>query len=496
MRWQLRLSKRILELVSLIYIYISLLIFLWGWCRPLITLVSTVVIIYAVYSVDKENRKSDEFIVIDIRALIFTVFFLLVIGYYAGYGRFTLQASDWMKHNAVIYDLVNKSWPVYYHNGSENSMLTYYIGQYLLPALCGKMVHSARFAEKVNFLWCVLGLLLADLNVLKVLRIKKVKVQVLTPVLMSFFASPLALEYIVCQAAGYSDAVKFQYAGNFTLIRWAFPQAIVMWITVTLWIAHRDKIEHYAAILLPSMLYGILSFLGIIPLALVMAIYTIVKEKDIKVSLKSLFSISNILMTATVGFVLLAYYYGNVTGEKPDEIGFHLIDFSFLNLKQYFISMICMVGIYAACLWKKNQKNIFFISALAELIILPLFVMGANNDLVSRASIPALFIFFMLTLSSFNDLFEEKSELKKNTWQTCLLVITLTYGLVDPLHQLGVVIAYDNILYVDSPLEWTTLEDFANREDPSVQNDLKYNYYSYDIEDNFFYKHLSRKQMD
>ena len=509
MKWKMQISKRVIELISLIYIYISLLIFLWGWCRPLAALVSTAVIFYAVYMLDKENRENNEIIIIDIRAFIFTAIFLLAIGYYAGYGRFTLQTYDWMKHNAIFYDLSNKSWPVYYHNGDEDSMLTYYLGQYMVPGLVGKIVHSGRVAEKVNLIWAVLGLILVDLNVLKVLRIKKTGIQAVTPVLLTFFSCPLVLAQIIQAALNnggtsfgdfewflYAGELKLQYSSNYILITWAFPQAIVMWITVTLWIEHKDKIKHYVAILLPAMFYGILSFLGVIPLALVMAVYTIIKKKNLKASLKNLFSISNILMTATVGFVLLAYYYGNVTGEKPGDIGFKLVDYSGGNIKQYFIFVIVMIGIYTVCLWKNNRKNVIFISSLTELVILPLFTMGLYNDWLLRVSIPALFVFFMLILSFFNDLSEGKIEIKKNGWQAALLVVMLTFGSVYPLRQLGIIFAYDNVFYVESQLEWSTLENFANRADESLGDDIKYNYYSYDIEDNFFYKYLSRKQID
>lgn len=55
-------------------------------------------------------------------------------------GGLSPQSADWSKHNAVLRDLIEKEWPVLYHNEDESSLLTYYLGQYLVPALSGKVI--------------------------------------------------------------------------------------------------------------------------------------------------------------------------------------------------------------------------------------------------------------------------------------------------------------------------------------------------------------------
>ncbi len=76
------------------------------------------------------------------------------------------QAGDWAKHNAILYDLVNRRWPVLYTNVKEHSMLTYYIGQYMVAALVGKVTHSTRIAEIVLYIWNMIGLVLVLFNLL------------------------------------------------------------------------------------------------------------------------------------------------------------------------------------------------------------------------------------------------------------------------------------------------------------------------------------------
>ena len=63
-----------------------------------------------------------------------------------GFGGFAPQKSDWGKHNAILNDLVTRSWPVYYKNDNEISMLVYYLAQYLVPALAGKIFNSLFFS--------------------------------------------------------------------------------------------------------------------------------------------------------------------------------------------------------------------------------------------------------------------------------------------------------------------------------------------------------------
>lgn len=81
------------------------------------------------------------------------------------------QSSDWPKHNAVLRDLMVRTWPVIYHNHDMVSMLTYYLGQYIVPAAVGKLLlllfpqaitleTAFVVSEVVMALWNMIGLAL------------------------------------------------------------------------------------------------------------------------------------------------------------------------------------------------------------------------------------------------------------------------------------------------------------------------------------------------
>ena len=42
---------------------------------------------------------------------------------------------------------------------------------------------------------------------------------------------------------------------------------------------------------------------------------------------------------------------------------------------------------------------------------------------------------------------------------------------------------------------YESLDDFSSRTNQELSDDLKYNYYTYDLDDKIFYKYIARKKM-
>ena len=61
--------------------------------------------------------------------------------------------------------------------------------------------------------------------------------------------------------------------------------------------------------------------------------------------------------------------------------------------------------------------------------------------------------------------------------------------LLDEYKELLAVVAEDTAEPGRKP-KWKSMKRFANRE-LNAKNDVKYNYYAYDIDDNFFYKYIA-----
>lgn len=506
-------DKKQILMASLGYIYIPIVIFLFGWTKPCIAVVCCSALLFGIVALYQDYTKGQsDNLSIKKGSLFVVLFFFLLVGYYAGWGRFTEQSSDWWKHNAILSDLVNRSWPVYYANEDEHSMLTYYLGQYMIPALFGKVCHSYRVAEIVTFIWAELGLLLVYLNLIRILRIRKKYMQWISAGLLCFFNEPLVLAQRVagwmypelkdmlsdCQWFVWQNDIQLQYSNHFVMLRWVFPQVLVIWLCLLFFYEHKNLVRHYIALLMPCAFFGILSFAGILPFAVGHAFLLLYREKCMKKWIQQVLSLQNFLIFSTFGIVLILYYYGNILSEKPAAIGFRKADYEG-KAGIYIVFIVCMVLLYCGCIFWENRKNACFYIAVLSLTIIPVFRMGRFNDWVMRCSIPALFIFYILIIKFLNNhltdnmLHWQRKEGRMSNLSVTMLVIFLAVGLFSPLQELSEIIVSDHLMVLGSEMTGT-MEVYANRELPQLQGqeDLVYNYFSYDTENNIFCQFIAR----
>lgn len=512
----IRISGKILLLAAVIYIYIPIAIFIFGWTNFISAFLCGVVVVYSVdrfiKSASEKNPVSDLYI--NRVTLITVVIFIAFMSYMVGWGRFVTQTADWMKHNGVLSDLVNKSWPVYYRNEymgqEEKSMLVYYIGQYMVPAYIGKLFSNYRLAEIVSYIWNMLGMLIIYLNLIRVLKIVKPFIQGIAAFFLFYFSMPLLLaqklleffkpEWFNMQGSNewfIFDSIKLQYSPNIVLMRWVHPQVIVCWLCILLLYENRKRIEAYVFMLLPGIIFGSFSFIGMLPIAMVSAIVVFVRDiKEWKQYLKNLFSLSNVLLAAILGSVFLSYYWGNVVSEKPEYLGLSVVDYGD-RFGIYIIFVLVMVIVPGLCLATAFRKDEMLWAAIALLTILPLFSMGMFNDLVMRASIPGLFIFMIYALSYMDKyMFSEAgAHTVVRNIITAVLALLLLNGIGNSFSDIQPSFVNENYKELAPEYNYGTMEDKANRMNPDIRDDEKYNYFAYDIEDNFFYKYFARVKL-
>ena len=79
---------------------------------------------------------------------------------FVGVGGFAPQATDWIKHNAVLSDCVRQPWPVVLMDRADRWPLVYYLAWYLPAALVGKVAGYAA-AQVALWVWTSLGVMLA-----------------------------------------------------------------------------------------------------------------------------------------------------------------------------------------------------------------------------------------------------------------------------------------------------------------------------------------------
>nr|WP_027871359.1 hypothetical protein [[Eubacterium] cellulosolvens] len=509
----MKIERRWLFTVSMFYIYLPIFLFILGWTRLIIAVPTILVCLFCFYRLFKEQNTSREGISVKFLVLLITAVLFILTGYYAGYGRFINQPADWAKHNAILYDLTERNWPVLYSNKGEHSMLTYYIGQYILPSLAGKIFHSTKVAEIALYIWNVVGIVLVYLNVLLYTGATKVLKQLAYAAILPIFSLPLWLSEIALKLlTGYnsagdgqwffcSDGIQLQYSNNYTLLKWVFPQTIPIWLLVIVFLLNKEKIKYYVFLLSPSLLFGTLTFIGIFPMAAVGAIKPLFTRSDertasrVKTWLKQIISPENVTVFISFGMLIVLYLFGNVTGEKPSSLGLHIMPYTAKSFALYIIFTAVLTLPYALILFRRHRRDWTFYVSVATLLVLPLFKMGLYNDLTMRASIPALFLLMIYIIDDFFIRLESLHSHKTLIDSTallltlCLLVIGARY----PLAEMLWIARSDDYSALGSGNEWTTLEGFANRSLDNVDEDVKFNYYTYDIDNTFFYKYITKK---
>lgn len=478
----------------LTYIYVGIFIFLFGWCAWYVSLPCTAVLLYIVYMM-YNNYKCNE--MLEIRLSVFIGIVIMgVVLYTIGWGRFTNQYSDWQKHNAVMGDLVNHDWPVVYEGeNGERAMLTYYLAQYLFPCLIGKIFGSYRVAEVMNAVWAYWGMILIYLNLLRILRIKTPLHNFMTLFLLLFFSCPTEigqkiLYYIIkvknvdAEWFYYDDSIKLQYSGNIVLLGWVYAQVIVNWMILTLFLENYRKINFYVPLLLPALIYGSFSFIGLIPYAIVWVTYQLIISRNRISLLKDVFSLYNILTTLSLGTVIVLYLLGNVLAEKPSEVSFKMNDFSD-HWIVYFTFILIIVMVYMLLLFKENKRNWLYYTTLVSLLLYPLFTMGIYNDFTMRSSIPALFILMALTIKLLYNF-------KKAIVRSVIMLLLVLYSSRIYVIQTLIILKEDKITELAEDNSFGTLGQFIYRDNPDIEVALKYNYFTYDLEESLFYNYLAK----
>ena len=497
------------------YINLPLIAFVLRWTNLSSAIICLTAGLFCVYRIVKKSRTAaerdkEEYFTIELFILIGAILFFCWIGYYAGWGRFVDQADDWRKHNAVLTDMVNRKWPVYYINGDDHSMLVYYIGQYIIPALVGKIFRSVRIAEIALYIWNEIGLILVFLNILNYLKIRNFLGQLLCMLLIPLFSIPLWLsELVLKHLTGINmlgsirwfydyHYIKLQYSNNYTLLRWVFQQTITIWLIIILFIKYKSKVEYYVPLLLGGVMYGLFGFIGLLFLAVGGLLEVMARIKNVSRLLRKVFSPENICIALTWGLLFLTYYSGNIFSEKPEILGFNLMPYQNESISLYFIFVLVNVLPYALILLQDHKKDGIYYASVLTLLLLPLFTMGMFNDLVMRSSIPALFVFMVYLIQFINDILckyqtpEKISLLRKITGSAA--VILLLIGAQFPIVEINDSVYTDDFHTLGKEFDIDSLDVYASRTD-IIREDLNYNYFAYDIENNLFYKLLARRKI-
>ncbi len=410
-----------LERIIGFYLALPILIFLGGWCKLPIALCLCLLWFIALKP-----------LLIDFPQLTFSPFskeviltLALAFGWclFGGAGHFFYANKDWLARDAVLHDLIVGQWPISYAEISAvKVILRAPIGYYLPAALLGKFV-GVNVAHFLLFLWTVVGVALFIHVATENLHSWKKALAYL--LLISFSGMDIAGYFFMIDlfSAEHLEwwAHNFQYSSNTTLLFWVPNHALPGWLIAVLIYrrAHQANLIYILPTLIMScLLWSPLTAIGLIPFAL----YSLWHQGRL-IDWRRL--LANPTWAAVLLAIVLAMYLTlDISGiPTGDSIKF---DAEFYRLYLQFIILEFALLLYL--LWCLRITAISVIAGLT-LVLLPLFSFGQANDLVMRASIPALMVLCLFTMDI---MLNAKRIEAVHIWVIAILFI----GAITPTHEL------------------------------------------------------------
>lgn len=132
----IKIKHNVLQNISYTLLVAPFIIFVFGWLKLPIAVISVAVVFFLLYRAFKDNLENKKYTEIYVGNILLLCFVALFITVACGFGGIGYQATDWYLRNAIYRDLVIRPWPVYFPE--TNRAMVYYFGYWMIPALMCK----------------------------------------------------------------------------------------------------------------------------------------------------------------------------------------------------------------------------------------------------------------------------------------------------------------------------------------------------------------------
>ncbi len=431
----MEVSNKLLKNISFLYIIIPVMLFIIGWVRYYIAIPVYLVCGIILYNYLKGNQKDKGSFLVSKKVLLFAIILAAIFIFFSGIGELVYQPDfflDYKARNAIFKSLIYSSWPVRY---ADNSYLCYYICQWIVPAVIGKgltyIISNSNLVLLISniilYLWCVFGMLLLFLWVLKIFKKSSPKKLYMILISFAFFSGLDILGELIVNGKldprGLSNGfewwsrIEWQYPSFNSFIYWAFNQAFIS-LLITLITVDSIDYKNQLVWLVLGMFYSPFQMLSIGVYCLTLCILNSIKNKNLNM-FKKYIKLPNILAICFILPVISLYYLANYQSSVDLR---HDIRAPF-NLKIYIIFVFVEFLIYVLLIYRKNykyNKNILIITFY--LLLIPL-IGGVN--LILKFPMPFLVILWVYIMKFL--LAKDTSKLRK-----VILIVLLSIAAINP----------------------------------------------------------------
>ena len=402
--------------LSLLYLTLPFLLFLFGWVRLTIAIPLALIILFTLYKLLFPNLPISQSTNSRFPISQSTVYWLLLTALWlllSGIGGYAFQNWDHNWRNVVFRDLMNFDWPVYYAQPESGpvKMLVYYVGFWLPSALIAKFANW-QLANFVLFLWSLFGVLLVTHHLASALKTSPLKATLLFIFFSGLdFLGPLLFpkDYpTILPPITHLEtwAGNLQYSSFTTQLFWVFNQAIPAWLCIVMIVTlseakglspiepetlrsqsalpQSDTRGQLVFIWSLCFFFAPLAAVGLLPYILI----ELVKQTDFKSPFKNL-RLEQIA-SALIIFLLSTFYFLSNTAAQSRG-------FQSLPLDKFLAFFLLEGGILWLLLAKSKYKDPRWIVTGVLLAITPFIQLGSDRDFVMRASIAPLFYLMVMT---------------------------------------------------------------------------------------------------
>ena len=420
-----QIKSETLWLTTLAFLALPIGIFALGWLAPVWALLVVISLAAGMFFRPKPTEESP--VPIPLWSLFLLALGCIAVCLLAGVGGFGYQDGDYYKHNAILADLFRRDWPVAYaieRGGTKHPVaLVYYFAYYLPPALIGKLAgwEALRYSM---VLWTSGGMFLMSLWCLRF-----AKGALWAPLAFLAFGGfdvvgmLLGLKVFDWMPEIWDEHRQMEWWAGFSFgtipshssqLFWAPQHALPGWL-ITAALFHRIRSGTldgclFLAALAP--LWSPLVALGLLPLGLA----GLLTSRG-----KGAFSRSNLAALPPLIVGGLFFAARGIPGIPFPPVPFGWNDNVPLKLVVTFILEILPWALLLLVSSKASPKVSLKIvlTCVLFLAVLPLWRVGTFNDLMMRASLPALTLLSLLLL--------QKSCTASPRWKKAALV-TLIAG--------------------------------------------------------------------